>query len=103
MANCETDGHLWGTAATCIMCGKPKDMLIQDEFDEFCIACFGDISRQQYIDLRHTFFGGASALYFLVMRKLSPESEPTEGDLEIMRGIHREIHRFNEEVKKGAK
>ena len=77
--------------------------LIEKEFEEFCLACFGDIGEQQYIDLRRTFYAGASALYFLVMNKLSDGSEITKDDLALMLSIHREIHQFNEDVKAGTK
>ena len=75
--------------------------LIESEWKQYCITCFGDIGPQQYIDLRRTFYGGASALYFLIMTKLEAGDIPTEADLQTMRDLHNEIHQFNEDVKAG--
>jgi len=79
----------------------PIELSIEAEWKKFCVACFGDISDQQYIDLRRTFYGGVSALYLLLMRMLDPGDEPTEADLAKMRSIHNELMAFNEAVKTG--
>lgn len=78
-----------------------KEQLIEIEWRKFCLACFGDISKQQYIDLRLTFYGGAAALYFILMTALDAGDVPTEADLARMRTLHAEIHDFNEDVKSG--
>jgi hypothetical protein len=75
--------------------------VIEEEWKKFCLACFGNISDQQYIDLRRTFYGGASALYFALMKMLDPGIEATEADLEKMRAFHGELAAFNEDVKAG--
>lgn len=74
---------------------------IEQKWKEFCLACFGDISEAQYIDLRRTFYAGASTLYFILMSSLAPGDEPTEDDLSKMRDLHNEIFAFNEAVKAG--
>lgn len=75
--------------------------LIEQEWRKFCLACFGDVSREQYIDLRRTFYGGAAALYGTIMNILEPGDEPTEADLERMNSLHNELQNFNEDVKAG--
>jgi hypothetical protein len=75
--------------------------VIEAEWKEFCLACFGNLSEQQYIDLRRTFYGGASALYFALMKMLDPGAEPTDADLAKMRAFHVELTAFNEDVKAG--
>ena len=79
------------------------DNVIQSEFDKFCLQCFGDISGQQYIDLRRTFFGGAAAILQHTFERLSPGDEPSEEDLELIRSINREFAAFGEAVKAGLK
>jgi hypothetical protein len=81
----------------------PQETLIANEFDEFCKVCFKDLTEQQFIDLRRTFFGGASALWFLVMNKLSEGQDVTDADMEMAQNLHREIFQFNEDVKAGKK
>jgi hypothetical protein len=80
-----------------------RERMIEKEWLDFCRKCFGNISHQQYIDLRRTFYGGAAALYGLQMRLLDPSAgdEPTEQDLQMMRGLRTELDHFNEEVKAG--
>jgi hypothetical protein len=75
--------------------------MIEKEWRKFCLACFGDISEQQYTDLRRTFYGGASAMYFSLLSMLDPGDEPTDADLQKMRDLHAELHKFNEDVKAG--
>lgn len=77
--------------------------LIQKEFDKFSLACFGNIDKQQYSDLRRAFFAGAAAFYFLEMHYMSAGDEPTEQDTILMKSLHNEIHEFNASVKRGEK
>lgn len=77
---------------------------IQEEFDRFAVKVFpAGLSNSQYNDLRRTFFGGASALYGLVMSGLSPGLEATGDDLRMMGEIHTELFGFNEAVKRGER
>lgn len=75
--------------------------MIESEWRKFCLACFGDISDQQYTDLRRTFYGGASALFFAFMNMLDPGTEPTDADLEKVSALRDELVAFNESVKAG--
>jgi hypothetical protein len=75
---------------------------IDKEWQGFVKACFPpDLDPVQLIDLRRTFYGGASALYGMIMQCLSPGDEPTEADLQMMRDIQTELQDFNEMVKAG--
>lgn len=80
------------------MASKPS---LEKQWKSFCLKCFGDISEQQYIDLKRTFFGGAAAMFAEVMNMLDPGLEPTEEDLKNMTSLQNELHAFNEEVKAG--
>lgn len=74
---------------------------LQKQFDKFCLTCFRDITEQQYIDLRRTFFGGASAMYFQVT---GPVAElPDEEAMAALTQYREEIFAFNESVKRGEK
>jgi hypothetical protein len=75
--------------------------MIEFEWRKFCLACFSDLDKQQYIDLRRTFYGGASALFFVFMNLLEPGVEPTEGDLDRVTALQAELLKFNEDVKAG--
>lgn len=75
--------------------------MIENEWRKFCLACFGNIDEQQYIDLRRTFYGGASALFFVFMNLFEPGVEPTEGDLARVTALQAELLKFNEDVKAG--
>jgi hypothetical protein len=76
-------------------------MTIEEEWKKYCLACFGNISDQQYIDLRRTFYGGASALFFVFMGLLEPGLEPTAGDVERVTMLQNELLRFNQDVTDG--
>lgn len=76
--------------------------MLEQQWKEFCLACFGNISEQQYIDLRRTFYGGASALFIIIMNFLDPSTdEPAEADMQKMTSLKDEIFKFNQEVKAG--
>jgi hypothetical protein len=75
--------------------------MIEKEWRAFCLACFRDISKQEYIDQRRTFYAGASALYFLLMNRIDSGDEVTEADIQMMHNLRDEILRFNEDVKAG--
>jgi len=76
---------------------------LHEEFQKFCLACFGDISEGQYTDLRRTFMGGAAAVFGFLMREIEPGEEPSEADLALVRSLQDELLDFNEAVKRGEK
>lgn len=75
--------------------------VVEQEWRKFCLACFKNIGEQQYIDLRRTFYGGASALFYVFIGLLEPGEEPTEGDLARVTALHDELEAFNQAVKEG--
>ena len=75
--------------------------MVEKEWREFCLKCFGNVGEAQCRDLRRTFYGGASAVYFLMLRMFDPGEEPTEADLQKMRDLQAELYDFNNEVKAG--
>jgi hypothetical protein len=83
---------------------SPRDArFFQGEFDRFCLACFGNISAQQYIDMRRTFFGGAASFMQAAVSYLSPGDQVTEEDMAMIKTLTRELLDFNEAVKRGEK
>jgi hypothetical protein len=76
-------------------------MTIEQEWKKFCLACFKDMREQQYIDHRRTFYGGASALFYVFVNLLEPGTEPTEGDLARVTALQKELNDFAMEVKAG--
>ena len=69
---------------------------IEKEFETFAAACFGAMGKQQWIDLKRTFYGGVTA--FMAIVQAAPEGESDEDTLS---GIQAELLRFNEDVKAG--
>lgn len=78
-----------------------ESAFIEKEWRKFCLACFGNISDQQYIDLRRTFYGGVSSLLSVQLNQLEPGDDATESDLAMMHSIQDELIYFNDEVKAG--
>lgn len=74
---------------------------IEYQWQDFCLKCFGNLDPQQYVDLRRTFYGGAVALYGLLMQHLDSGDEITDHDVQMMHNLRDEILRFNEDVKAG--
>lgn len=60
-----------------------------------------DAGSVQLMESRRAFFGGAWALYSLIMNSLDPGHEPTEADLALMAALDREMREFKERVTKG--
>ena len=71
---------------------------LENKWREFCLACFGaNLPKQQYIDLRRTFMGGAVGLLAVFM-ELPEAALSTE---QIMSEVQAELLTFNEDVKAG--
>ena len=73
-------------------------MRLEKQWQQFAAACFPpDISKQQRIDLRRTFYGGAVGLLAAIgeipIDKMSTEDLLTE--------VQSELMNFNEDVKAG--
>ena len=48
-------------------------------------------SKTQADDLKISFFAGAACVYLTLMEGLSEDDVPTEGDMELMEDIHRDL------------
>jgi hypothetical protein len=68
---------------------------IEQEWLKFVAACFGTgLPKQQYIDLKRTFFGGVkSALHVM--------SDPSKTPEDSIAQVMEELYKFNEDVKAG--
>jgi len=55
----------------------------------------------QLQETRRAFYAGAEAMYRVVMEMLSPESEPTEADIQAMQEIMQEMASFAKDVVDG--
>ena len=73
-----------------------KSAFIEKEWRKFCLACLGNISDQQYIDLRRTFYGGVAALLNIQLTRLDGGDEATENDLAMMHSIQDELANFED-------
>jgi hypothetical protein len=60
-----------------------------------------DASPVQLLESRRAFYGGAWALYALMMNSLHPDVEPTESDTKMMAKLDAEMREFGERVKRG--
>lgn len=70
---------------------------IEKEWETFSAACFGPgLGKQQRLDLKRTFYGGAAA--WILMMSKSPVGETDES---LLAEILIELGEFNEDVKAG--
>lgn len=74
---------------------------LQQEFTSFCVACFRDLSEQQYVDLRRTFFGGAASMFGVLMSEIGPEDGSIQAGEALMKKLQKELRDFYEAVKRG--
>lgn len=73
-------------------------ILLAAEWESFRHACFPpDLSKQQMIDLRRTFFGGAAGL----LSAMSSASLEEVGTEDLLSAVQTELLTFNEDVKAG--
>lgn len=81
----------------------PQRQFVAEEWNDFAHHILSDpeIGPEQRREMRRAFYGGASALYFCIMRGLSSGEEATEGDASFLTQIFRELQAFVEAVKEG--
>lgn len=60
-----------------------------------------DAGSAQLQDMRRAFYGGAWALYSLMMNSLDPGTEDTPKDVELMAKLDAEMREFRDRVVKG--
>lgn len=61
-----------------------------------------DAPDEQVSECRTAFYGGATALYTTIMRRMDPGSEPTQADMDLMASIDRELREFARELGRGT-
>src|SRR3546814_11622905 len=75
--------------------------LLNNEWDTFReMVLAPDAPDIQLSEMRRAFFGGAAALFKVMMRKLDPGEEPTERDEAQMESIDQELRDFVAKVGK---
>lgn len=76
----------------------PTSKRLEEQWLSFRKTCFPpDLAKQQYIDLRRTFYGGAAACLG-VLGQLGNEAKSVEDDLS---EVQAELLSFNQDVKSG--
>jgi hypothetical protein len=79
-----------------------KRQLMAEQWDQFARAVLPPgTSPVQRQEMRRAFYAGAQAILFKVIAVFAPDSEPTDGDLQIMQDVHEELQNFNKAVKEG--
>jgi hypothetical protein len=73
-----------------------------EQWDQFSRAVMApNCSAIQRTEMRRAFYAGGQAIMFKVMSAISPESEPTPHDLQILSDLFRELSEFADLVKSG--
>lgn len=76
--------------------------LLNNEWDTFReMVLAPDAPEIQISEMRRAFFGGAVALFRVMMRKLDPGEDPTERDMAQMDAIDQELRDFVAKVGTG--
>lgn len=76
--------------------------LLNNEWDTFREQVLSpDAPEVQLVEMRRAFFGGAAALFGVMMTRLDPGEEPTEADMAQMQAIDDEIRDFVSRVGSG--
>jgi len=79
--------------------------MIDKEWKSYVKTVFGEhldlIYPDQYIDLRRTFYAGAQAVLASIMTQLSPAGASMELDIEMLRGVMKELNTFGKDVRIG--
>jgi len=79
-----------------------KRQLMAEQWDEFARKVIPkNVLPVQRQEMRRAFYAGAQALHFGVMAALTPETEPTAEDLQMMENLERELKDFAKLVAQG--
>lgn len=79
-----------------------KRKLMAEQWDQFSRTVLpAGCSATQRQEMRRAFYAGAQSILFRVIAALSPETEPTEADLQVMTDVNQELQDFAEAVKHG--
>lgn len=76
---------------------------IQEKWDEFSrLVLPPACSTIQRWEMRRAFYAGVEGLFKLIIKDLTPGSEPQEADLEMLSDMTLELAEFGERIKQGT-
>lgn len=79
-----------------------KRQLMAEQWDQFARKVLPkDAPYIQRQEMRRAFYGGAQAILFRVLVALSPDSEPTAEDLQVMADLDQELQDFGKLIQEG--
>jgi hypothetical protein len=79
-----------------------KRMLMAEQWNQFAEKVLpSTVSSFQRREMRRAFYAGAESILFRVIQAFAPDSEPTDGDLQIMEDLDQELKDFAQDVKEG--
>lgn len=82
------------------MSGKRR--LMAEQWDQFARAILpAGVGPTQRQEMRRAFYAGGEAIMFRVITALSPDTEPTDDDVQIMADLDAELREFAAAVKAG--
>ena len=76
--------------------------LVATEWDAFAeVTLPRDCSAVQRREMRLAFYGGASAVFFALLNRLTGGQEAEEADLTMLKRLGEELQQFADDVKEG--
>lgn len=78
---------------------KKLGVLEKEWIDYRMLIMPAEVPDIQAVETRNAFYSGAGCLFYAIMNILDEDREPTEHDLAVMDGIHKEIEGFVDEKK----
>ena len=79
-----------------------RKRLIHEQWTLFRKLLPLDTGPDQIIDMRRAFYGGSSALFYVITHRLSDGQEATDDDISMMDDIAAEFVEFSELIKNGV-
>lgn len=81
-----------------------KRLLMAEQWDLYARTVLPkDAPHVQKLETRRAFYSGAQAILFRVIQAFSPESEPSEADLQVMTDLHEELQDFARAIAEGKR
>ena len=79
-----------------------KRQLMAEQWDQFSRSVLPrDAPQVQRTEMRRAFYAGAQSILFRVIQALTPESEPTDKDVDLLQDVHDELKEFAKLVEQG--
>lgn len=76
---------------------------IQEKWDEFSrVVLPPECSTVQRWEMRRAFYAGVEGLFRLIIKDLTPGSEPEDADLEMLSDMQAELTDFGQRIKEGT-